>query len=104
MQRTADPAATLGMTKGRMALRFSVAVDAENCRSLGYARDDKGEDGASVQWLLMERTADPSASLGMTKGRMALRFSVAVDAENCRSLGYARDDKGEDGASVQCGC
>jgi hypothetical protein len=40
----------------------------------------------------------------MTKGRMALRFSVVVGGENCRSLGFARDDKGEDGASVQCGC
>ena len=32
-----------------------------------------------------ERTADPSATLGMTKGRMELRFGVVVDAENCRS-------------------
>ena len=55
-------------------------------------------------WLLMQRTADPSATLGMTKGRMVLRFSVVVGEENRRSLGYARDDKGEDGASVQCGC
>jgi hypothetical protein len=42
----------------------------------------------------MERTADPSASLGMTNGRMALRFCVVVGEENRRSLGCARDDKG----------
>jgi hypothetical protein len=47
------------MTKGRMALRFSVVVGQENCRSLGYARDDKG-------------------------GRIALPFRVVVSEENRR--------------------
>ena len=31
-----------------------------NCRSLGCARDDKGDDGAFIEhWLVDERTADP---------------------------------------------
>ena len=85
-----------------MALRFGVVVGGENCRSLGYARDDKGGGWRfDSLWLSVERTADPSAALGMTKGRMALRFSVVVGGENCRSLhgrpgqaGCARDDKG----------
>jgi hypothetical protein len=49
-----------------------------NCRSLGYARDDKGEG--------------------------TLPFFICVLVEwNCRSLGYARDDKGEGGAPIWCG-
>ncbi len=52
-------------------------VDAGNCRSLGFARDDKLEGGAlKGDWLWMQETADPSASLGMTKGRAA--FSVEI--------------------------
>jgi hypothetical protein len=36
----------------------------QNCRSLGFARDDKGEGDASmcIRWLVT-RTADPSTSL-----------------------------------------
>jgi hypothetical protein len=43
----------------------------------------------------VEGTADPSAALGMTKVRVALRFRVAASGENRRSLGCARDDKNE---------
>ena len=52
--------------------------------------------------MLMERTADPSASLGMTKGGAVFWSALDADGENCRSLhgtpgqvGFARDDKGE---------
>jgi hypothetical protein len=47
-------------------------VDEWTRRSLGFARDDKGERGAlSQHWFVDEGTADPSASLGMTKGMVA---------------------------------
>jgi hypothetical protein len=36
------------MTKGRAALPFVFDADGENCRSLGFARDDKGKGGASI--------------------------------------------------------
>jgi hypothetical protein len=47
-----------------------------------------------------DETADPSATLGMTKVGLALQFGVVFGEENCRSLGYARDDKGEGGAAT----
>jgi hypothetical protein len=50
-----------------------------NCRSLGCARDDKGGGWRShLEWLPVERTAGPSAALGMTKGRFALTFRVVA--------------------------
>ena len=40
-------------------------------------RRDKGESGAVVKiGLVVERTADRSASLGMTKGRVALSLRL----------------------------
>jgi hypothetical protein len=48
--RTADPSATLGMTKERVVLWLAV--------------------------LLVRRTADPSATLGMTKERVVLWLAV----------------------------
>jgi hypothetical protein len=36
------------MTKGRAALRFESDAGLENCRSLHFGRDDKGEGGALV--------------------------------------------------------
>ena len=50
-----------------------------NCRSLGCARDDKGEGGWQRRTLLRSK-------------------------ENCRFLGCARDDKGEGGAPIESGC
>jgi hypothetical protein len=49
------------ITKGRMALPFRVVVSQENLRSLGCARDDKGEGWRfRLVWLVVRRTADRS--------------------------------------------
>jgi hypothetical protein len=48
---------------------------------------------ANARWRLV----DPSATLGMTKGRVVAEGGLVRRKENCRSLGYARDDKGEKG-------
>jgi len=46
-------------------------LEKANRRSLHFGRDDKGYGGASVRkQMLVERTADPSTSVGMTKGRV----------------------------------
>jgi len=60
VERTADPSASLGMTKGE-AVCF----------------------GANR--MLVERTADPSASLGMTKGRAELRSKSDAGRETTDS-------------------
>ena len=78
MEGTADPSASLGMTKG------------EQC--------------FGQHWMLMERTADPSASLGMTKGGTVFWSGLDADGGNCRSLGFARDDKGGNSVLVSIGC
>jgi hypothetical protein len=74
-RETAGPSASLGMTKGRVALHLSM-----------------------VEW--MGETAGPSASLGMTKGKMALHLSMVEwmgeTAGPSASLGMT---KGEGGAS-----
>jgi phytoene dehydrogenase-like protein len=50
-----------------------------HCRSLRYSRDDKGERATWIDIRVGEgRTADPSASLGMTKGRVALPLSAVA--------------------------
>jgi hypothetical protein len=38
-------------------------------------------------------TADPSAWLGMTKGRVVAEGGLVIGVAHCRSLGFARDDK-----------
>ena len=48
----------------RRVLRSALAAGRANCRSLGFARDDKGEGEAFVHMDAVERTADPSASTG----------------------------------------
>ena len=40
----------------------------------------------------------------MTKGRAALPFGMGCWETNRRSLGFARDDKAEGGASIESGC
>src|ERR1700677_1835764 len=60
--------------------------------------------------MLVERTADPSASLGMTKGRATLPWrAVAGQKVFFIALGEAqamstRDDKGKGGASISLRC
>ena len=50
---------------------------ADPSTTLRSGRDDKGEGGASNEsWLVDDRTADPSASNGMTKGRVVLLLGV----------------------------
>jgi hypothetical protein len=50
-----DPASVLGIRK---------TVPRRACRSLGFARDDKGKSGVfPSNWSLVERTAGPSTSL-----------------------------------------
>ncbi len=41
------------------------------------------------------------ASAGVTKGRLGVSNGFVAGGENCRSLGFARDDKGEDSASLR---
>ena len=50
-------------------------------RSLGFARDDKGESGGfPLKLLVGGRTADPSASLGMTKmGEVSSALDLLAD-------------------------
>jgi hypothetical protein len=66
--------------KDRIAHRFVVrARTAGPSTALRSGRDDEGEGSAfDLDLMLVERTADPSASLGMTKGRLVL--SSAPDA------------------------
>ncbi len=51
-----------------------------NCRSLHCASlrsGDKGEGGASIRGRIVDgKTADPSASLGMTRGKAVLLFEI----------------------------
>jgi hypothetical protein len=50
---------------------------ADPSTALRSGRDDKGEGGASIRgWLVDDWTADPSASLGMRKGRVVLPRKV----------------------------
>ena len=60
-----------------------------------------GEQCFGQHWMLMERTADPSASLGMTKGGTVFWSGLEADGGNCRSLGFARDDKGGNSVLVK---
>jgi hypothetical protein len=54
----------------------------KNRRSLGYARDDKRGERAFIEvGLLVEKTADPSATLGMTKGESRAFIEVGLLAE-----------------------
>jgi hypothetical protein len=76
--RTAGPSTTLrsvGMTilfegwgwHGKFGRSEGRIADPST--ALRFGRDDKGESGASIgSWIVEDRTADPSASLGMTKG------------------------------------
>ena len=50
------------------------------------------------------KTADPSASLGMTKGRGRFDRPWLPVEQNRRSLGFARDEKGEGDALIGLGC
>jgi hypothetical protein len=100
VERTADPSTSVGMTKGRAVLRSEIRCWLSR-RSLHFGRDDKGEGGASVRnQMLVERTADPSTSVGMTKGRAVLRSEIRCWLSR-RSLHFGRDDKREGGASVR---
>ena len=54
--------------------------------------------GFRSNWVLVEQTAGPSAAL--RSGRDD-KF-IAPERLNCRSLGFARDDKGEGGTSIGC--
>ena len=77
---TADPSASLGMTKVGGCVSPERWLPGEgNCRSLGFARDDKGGAAAFLRSVGCWEwgTADPSASLGMTKSGQ-LRFFLAV--------------------------
>jgi hypothetical protein len=70
-----------GSVESRNSMRLSLKsfTGVANRKSLHFGptarrgrRDDKGEDRASIRdQMLVERTADPSASVGMTKGRTA---------------------------------
>jgi hypothetical protein len=53
--------------------------------------------GFRSSWVLVERTAGPSTSL--RSGRDD-KF-IAPEILNCRSLGYARDDKGDGRAPIE---
>ena len=83
---------SLGMTKGRAALRFRLIAGGENRRSLHFAC---APVGTTIH--IMVRTRVPkkilipkkSQSLGMTKGRAALRFRLIAGGENRRSLHFA---------------
>jgi hypothetical protein len=94
--RTADPSASLGMTKGRVALslKFVYADDERQVPPLRFAPvlRQAGTGGMTIRfgvevwyrsiWVGEGRTADPSASLGMTKGRMVLSLKfVPADEE-----------------------
>jgi hypothetical protein len=61
-----------------------------NCRSLGYARDDKGESGAP-RWHPL--VGDKNSRFPFAMLRSVENISTKGPL-NCRSLGYARDDKG----------
>jgi len=82
VRRTAGPSALLGMTKGRVALPFGFVIGIEGTAgpstSLRFGRDDTSVWGLGLRWKNWE-----------------------VRGAHCRSLGYARDDKGERGASIQ---
>jgi hypothetical protein len=80
MKETADPSASLGMTKGKVAL--------------------SPESG----WWMKE-TADPSASLGVTKGKAALFLNVVggwgeQQVPPLRSPGFPVDLDGVDAFHV----
>jgi hypothetical protein len=77
------------LRKGAYAALSSAAWQEIRVRS---GRDDKGEGGASIDVGCRLRTADPSASLGMTKGRTALPWKVVAGKANSRSLHYATPD------------
>jgi hypothetical protein len=49
--------------------------------------------GFRVAWMLVEKTADPSASLGMTKGRAALYFGFDAGLQNPQIHGPAASPK-----------
>jgi hypothetical protein len=96
--RTADPSASLGMTKGTAAPSVEIGLwmrgTAGPSAPLRSGRDDNsvwvlrvcyGEFGRAEG-----RTADPSASLGMTKGRAAP--SVEVGLWRRGTAGPCRDD------------
>jgi hypothetical protein len=83
-----------------MTTRSKSWVGKENCRSLGYARDDKGKgsDHLSSRYGGMDRAAAdyPRFSSPWVGRRTMTTLSKSwVGKENCRSLGYARDDKGK---------
>src|SRR5580658_5497214 len=72
--------------------RISERLLCDDCRSLGYARMTRGEWLLSVGWRLgstehrsgySATTADPSASLGNDKGRVATFREVGdLDGQN----------------------
>ena len=98
-EETADPSASLGMTKGVLMPPLQLLVGertADPSASLGMT---KGVLMPPLQLLAAERTADPSASLGMTKGVLMPPLQLLAGGENSRSLGFARDDKGSADAS-----
>jgi hypothetical protein len=75
---TADPSASLGMTKGKVALPWRAVTGQKAI--LGKALHPSHEDvilsGAPRRFIAQRGTADPSASLGMTKGKVALPWRV----------------------------
>src|SRR5882757_10735349 len=67
----------------------------QNCRSLGFARDDRKERATVHKEWLLNRGIWTFSS---TKERSCLSiiFRVSrIGPQNCRSLGFARDDKKE---------
>ena len=93
---TADPSASLGMTKGRAMLPSRAVAErsetADPSASLGMT---KGR--AMLLWIAVaerSETADPSASLGMTRGGRCFHRGRLQNGVKLQSLGFARDDKG----------
>jgi hypothetical protein len=101
--RTADPSAALGMTRGEERPRLEWLVDGENCRFFRCVelRWQRCGDREIKQWMMQRglwarigeegferaagHTADPSASLGMTRGEERPRLEWLVDGENADS-------------------
>jgi len=93
VERTAGPSTPLRYGRDD---KF-IAPERLNCRFLGFARNDKGEDGALLKFggptnypngcrSFLPQLAAGSQLLGMTKGRAAFPFGVMAAMATSQSL------------------